>query len=189
MLLLQGDAEGYLRGVAHASHGQEVVAVAFAPPFTNLKEFAGDHARRRHHGGLCRQGLHHGLDGFLATERQCAVHLALQGVSLEGIFLNDQRIGFVGACHVVHGGGNLLGGLSLVLAQHAVVDAHRVEQSGGHLALLDVLRLVVHTGTASPSDEQQHGNVVHFAVGERCQRVDDVSLAGVLHIHHTNLPR
>ena len=38
-----------------------------------------------------------------------------------------------------------------------------------------------------PADEQQHGDIIDLLVGERGDGVDDVALAGVLHIDDTYL--
>jgi glutathione peroxidase-family protein len=64
------------------------------------------------------------------------------------------------------GFGNLLLCLVFFLCQHFVIDAHYVQQAGCYLALLHVLRLIVNTWATTPANQQQHGNVIHFLVGE-----------------------
>ena len=149
---------------------------------TIFKQLTANHTRGGDDTILLAKSSSHSLNSFFTAHRE-VIHLnVLQFVLIKGVLFN-----YEGKHILVLEGfqsfGNLLFGFVLFFGQHLVVDAHHVQETGGHLALLHVLRLVVHTRATTPTHEQQHRDVVHLLVDQRSQRVDDVALATVLHIH------
>ena len=184
---LKGDAEGNLRGVTHGAYGEEVAFVALPHGGAVFEEFAAYHARCRDHCVTSVHGGSDGLYGLFARQSEVVFLDVLQLVGVECVLLDDQCEDLMFVVYGVDGLEDLLLGFFFLFVEYLVVDAHDVEQACGYLALLHVLRLVVYAGAAAPADEKQYGDVVYLLVGQRCQRVDDVALAAVLHVDDPHL--
>ena len=77
--------------------------------------------------------------------------------------------------------------VSRILADNEAVDPHIIEKLNCHFSLIDMLRLVVDAGFSSPSDDKDYRDGINLVVKERCDRIDDVSFAAVLHINDGDL--
>ena len=63
-----------------------------------------------------------------------------------------------------------------------MLDLQKFEQRKRHLALIGVLRLVLHTRLAAPADDEDQRDRVRLLVQQRRERIDDVALTAVLQI-------
>lgn len=67
-------------------------------------------------------------------------------------------------------------------------DSHVLKQLQRDFALKNVLRLVMDARLAPPADDKQHRDGVNLFMQKGGDGVDDISLAGILHIHHRDPP-
>ena len=77
--------------------------------------------------------------------------------------------------------------LCRILADHKVCDVHIFEELERYLTLIDMLRLVMYAGFASPADNEHGGDSIYLVVQKGCDRIDDIALAAVLHIDDGDL--
>ena len=70
-----------------------------------------------------------------------------------------------------------------LLVNNGGCDLHILEQLDCHLTLIDVLRLIVHSGLPSPAYHKDHRDPVDLVMQKRSHRIDNVAFAAVLHIH------
>ena len=89
----------------------------------------------------------------------------LELIVLKGVFLNHQSKDFlVGKC--LSRFVNLFGSFVFLFAENFIVHAHHIQQAGSYLTLLYVLGFIVNTRTASPTNQEEHRNVIHFLISQ-----------------------
>ena len=71
-----------------------------------------------------------------------------------------------------------------VFGNHHGCDIHHTQQRQRHFPLKNMLRLVMHTGFASPAHDENHRNAIHLVVQKTCRRIDDVAFTAVLQVDH-----
>ena len=68
-----------------------------------------------------------------------------------------------------------------------IIHSHHIQQTGSNFTLLNVLGLVVNAWTASPTNQKEDRDVIYFLVSEGCQRIYNITLTTILHIHTSRL--
>ena len=71
---------------------------------------------------------------------------------------------------------------SRLLREHEMLDLQKFEQRKRHLALIGVLRLVLHARLAAPANDEDQRDRICLLVQQRRERIDDVALTAVLQI-------
>ena len=110
----------------------------------------------------------------------------MQYILLERSFPHNKRINAV--CLTYHT--QCLIDLSFpVLIQHRILDPHRIQQRQRHLALLHMLRFVMHSRLSAPTDHQQQRHPVHIRIHQTQQRIHRIAFTRVLHVHASRISR
>ena len=78
---------------------------------------------------------------------------------------------------------------SRLLREHEMLDLQKFEQRKRHLALIGVLRLVLHARLAAPADDEDQRNRIRLLVQQGRERIDDVALTAVLQIDERRATR
>ena len=150
--LSQSNPQSNLGRMPHGADGQEIPLVTFAFTCPILEQLPADHAGRRHDDILSLQRSRYRLNGFFSSERQLVHADVLKCIRLECVLFYDHRVDLIRLPHMVDGLGNLLSCLFLFFAEDGICNPHRIKKRHRHLALLDMLRLIVYAGAPAPSD-------------------------------------
>ena len=175
--------------MSHRADRQKVLFVSHSVLFTQFVQFAARHARRRNKNGFFRRRTHDFFNRFFAAHPGIDRRVVFKRVVFKGIFADNERVRRTLFLHRIVGIGNLFFKFRFVIGSDRVGNLHRVKKFAGYLSLLDVLRLIVHSGFPAPADDQQHRHRVYVAVGKGQKRIGRVSDSGILHIHERYAPR
>ena len=178
--LLQGDSERNLARVPHRPHGQEVFLMSFATGSAKLEKLPGNHAGCRDDGIRLPERAGNGMDGLFAAHLETGAG-AMEHIGFKSVFFNDQGIYFSLFGHMPDSLGHLPFPIAVFL-DDSIGNTHRFQQGQRHFPLFHMLRLVMDAGLSPPSDDEQHRDAIDILVGQGRQGIDDVTLAGVLHI-------
>ena len=101
-------------------------------------------------------------------------------------FFHDKGIGPLCLAHEIGRAPERRGDGGAVPRENLPRHAHRVKQRFGDLAHEFMLRFVLEAGLAAVGGDDQKRDLED--IGQRCERIDGVAEAGVLHHHHRAAP-
>gem|GEM_PF-3972514 len=180
------DTQSDRGAVTHGADSQEVILMALSVRYTCLEELTGSLTCRGDDRILFTYG-NDVLDDFFTD------HLVI--VLINDLFIvgksafSDDESNVFSCCEdlseLIHLRFYFF--ISCIFSDGEAGDIHIVEKLYRNLTLVDVLRLIVDTGLASPADDKYGRDRVYLIIQKAGDRVDDVTLTAVLHVHDRHL--
>ena len=178
-----GDSKGNHRRMPHRADRQEIAFVSLTETLARFIHLTRDHAGRRNDHGIFRQRLQHALDCLFTRKRRDVRFLVLQLVFREEPLADNQRNWARFSFRTFDHFPRHVQCSSLIVRQNLGRDTERLEERNRYLALLDVLRLILHARLSTPSNQKHHRDRIDIWIGKRTQRIHRIPLPRILHVH------
>ena len=167
----------------HRANRQEIIFVTLSIGRTCFKQFSTGFSSGAYNG-IFSADIHYMLDNFFPTHRVIILIHHFFIIRKCAFTNNKSHIFSVSknCLKLLHSRLYLF--ISRIFINDERFDTHVIQQLNSNFPLINMLRLIVNTRFASPTNYKYNRNRIDLIIQQGCNRIDNITFPRILHIHY-----